>query len=136
MAKPRLTLPVILRKGHEMLGLAGTVTLGIIALSCPFIAHGGGAWLKDIHYGNFLPPAWRWLWIDSQGLILGLLVLSGWMMHRRALKRVAEAAAARARAEVLAEIKRGTPPGPVPAPSSAGAPVPVLAKTSSNPALS
>jgi TRAP-type C4-dicarboxylate transport system permease small subunit len=107
--KPRWTLPVLLRKSHEWLGLAGTVTLGLIALSCPFIAHGGGAQvgdaLKKIHYGEFLPAQHKWIWIDAQGLILGLLVITGWMMHRRAVKRAAEAAAAKAKAEVLAQVK-------------------------------
>lgn len=113
-----------------MLGLAGTATLGVIALSCPFIAHGGGQWLKDIHYGNFLPPGLRWIWIDSQGLILGLLVLSGWMMHRRAVKRAADTAAAKARAEVLAELKR-TPPSPAtPGGLPVPAPAPVLVHSS------
>ena len=109
MAKPRWTYPVVLRKGHEWLGLAGTITLGVIAVSCPFIAHGGGAWvgdaLKKIHYGEFLPAQWKWLWIDSQGVALGLLVLSGWLMHRRAVKRTAEASAAKAKAELLAQLK-------------------------------
>jgi hypothetical protein len=129
MAKPRWTYPVLLRKGHEWLGLGGTVTLGAIALSCPFIAHGGGAWvgeaLKKVHYGEFLPPAWKWVWIDAQGLILGMLVLSGWLMHRRALKRTAESAAAKAKAQVLAQLKAEgvAVPAPMVAAITAAAPL-------------
>lgn len=82
---------------HANLGMASLLTLGAIALSCPFIAHKSdfapGKALMDIHYGKFLPPDLRWLWIDSQGLILGLLIVSGFLMHRKAVKKAANVAA-------------------------------------------
>jgi hypothetical protein len=59
-----------------------------------------------IHYGEFLPATYRWIWIDSQGLLMGLLVLSGWLMHRRAVKRAAATADKKAREEVLASLKQ------------------------------
>ncbi|MBL9116721.1 MAG: hypothetical protein JNJ83_17065 [Verrucomicrobiaceae bacterium] len=86
------------RVWHANLGMAAVITLGIIALSCPFIAHKGGELalgraLMDIHYGKFLPPETRWIWIDSQGFLLLFLVVSGLLMHRKAVKKaVAQAA--------------------------------------------
>jgi hypothetical protein len=129
MAKPRMTFNVLLRKSHEWLGVGGTITLGLIALSCPFIAHGGGGGfgeaLKKIHYGEFLAPEWKWLWIDLQGLVLMLLVLTGWIMHRKAVKRAAENAANKVRAEMLAAQKAS-------APAAITNPPPAMAKTMSD----
>ncbi len=84
------------RKWHANLGMALAITMGLIAISCPFIAHEGGGnigeILKDIHFGKFIAPQWRWIWIDSQGLGLAFLVASGWMMHRKAVKRASNVA--------------------------------------------
>jgi len=84
------------RRWHANIGMALAVTLGLIALSCPFIAHKGGGQigeiLKNIHYGKFLSDEWRWIWIDGQGLGLAFLVFSGWMMHRKAVKRATNVA--------------------------------------------
>lgn len=84
------------RRWHANAGMFLAITLGLIALSCPFIAHKSdgriGEALKAIHYGKFLPDAYRWIWIDLQGLGLGFLVISGWMMHRKAVKRVTNVA--------------------------------------------
>jgi prepilin-type N-terminal cleavage/methylation domain-containing protein len=85
------------RVWHANIGMLAILTLGIIALSCPFIAHKWdftfGKALMKIHYGEFISPQWRWLWIDSQGLFLGFLVLSGMMMHRKTVKQAANMAA-------------------------------------------
>ena len=84
------------RRWHANVGMALALTLGLIALSCPFIAHKGGGSvgeiLKDIHYGKFLPAQWRWIWIDGQGLGLAFLIFSGWLMHRKAVKKATNAA--------------------------------------------
>lgn len=84
------------RRWHANAGMFLAITLGLIALSCPFIAHKGGGGvgdaLKMIHYGEFLPKSYRWIWIDLQGLGLGFLVVSGWLMHRKAVKRPTDAA--------------------------------------------
>ena len=75
------------RRWHANLGLFSALTLGAIALSCFFFAHrfpgDPGKALKDIHTGKFLPENLRWVWIDSQGLLLGYLIVSGYLMHRR-----------------------------------------------------
>jgi sulfite reductase alpha subunit-like flavoprotein len=81
---------------HANLGIAGMLTLGAIAISCPFIAHKGdkvgvGKALKNIHFGEFLPAQYRWIWIDSQGFILLFVVASGWFIHHRAVKKAAQA---------------------------------------------
>jgi prepilin-type N-terminal cleavage/methylation domain-containing protein len=86
------------RVWHANLGMAAAITLGIIGISCPFIAHKGGEvaigkMLMDIHYGKFLPADTRWIWIDSQGLFLLFLVGSGLLMHRKAVKKAANMAA-------------------------------------------
>jgi type II secretory pathway pseudopilin PulG len=86
------------RVWHANLGMAAAITLGLIAISCPFIAHKGGDLaigkaLMKIHYGEFLPPDSRWIWIDSQGLLLLFLVGSGVLMHRKAVKKAANVAA-------------------------------------------
>jgi sulfite reductase (NADPH) flavoprotein alpha-component len=79
------------RKSHALIGIVSVVTLGIIALSCFPIAHDGmgpaGNFLVDIHKGKFLPGDWRWIWIDSQGLFLLWLVISGYVLHRKVKKR-------------------------------------------------
>jgi hypothetical protein len=84
------------RRWHANAGMFLAITLGLIALSCPFIAHKGGGGvgdtLKMIHYGEFLPNSFRWIWIDMQGLGLGFLVISGWLMHRKAVKRPTDTA--------------------------------------------
>lgn len=76
--------------------MALAITLGLIALSCPFIAHKGGGdlgeILKNIHYGKFLPADLRWIWIDGQGLGLAFLVFSGWLMHKKAVKKATNVA--------------------------------------------
>jgi hypothetical protein len=87
---------VTARTWHGNLGVATALTLGLIALSCPFIAHGDlgiGKTLKMIHYGEFLPKDLRWIWIDSQGLALGLLIVSGWLIHRKVVQAAREQAA-------------------------------------------
>lgn len=83
------------RVWHANLGMVAVISLGIIALSCPFIAHDwdAGKFLVDIHYGKFLPKETRWIWIDSQGLLLGFLVISGFLMHRKSVKKAASTAA-------------------------------------------
>jgi len=86
------------RVWHANLGMAAAITLGLIALSCPFIAHKGGDFaigkaLMDIHYGKFLPAETRWIWIDSQGFLLMFLVVSGLLMHRKSVKKAANVAA-------------------------------------------
>ncbi len=86
------------RVWHANLGMAAAITLGLIALSCPFIAHKGddfaiGKALMDIHYGKFLPAETRWIWIDSQGFLLMFLVVSGLLMHRKSVKKAANVAA-------------------------------------------
>lgn len=82
---------------HANIGIATAVTLGAIAVSCPFIAHKGdfalGKALMDIHYGKFLPKDWQWVWIDFQGAALLFLIVSGWMIHFRAVKKAAVRAA-------------------------------------------
>jgi prepilin-type N-terminal cleavage/methylation domain-containing protein len=82
---------------HANLGMASAITLGIIALSCPFIAHknGGefGKALMEIHYGKFLTPDYRWIWIDGQGFLLAFLIGSGLLMHRKSVKKAANVAA-------------------------------------------
>ena len=88
---------------HANVGIAAAFTLGAIALSCPFIAHKGGEWtiggvapgkmLIQIHYGKFLPREWTWLWIDLQGAALFFLIVSGWLIHQRAVKKAATRAA-------------------------------------------
>lgn len=84
------------RKWHANIGMALAITMGVIAISCPFIAHKNdlriGEILKDIHFGKFIAPEWRWIWIDSQGLGLAFLVASGWLMHRKAVKRASNVA--------------------------------------------
>lgn len=84
------------RRWHANLGMALAITMGLIALSCPFIAHKGGGGLgevlKDIHFGKFLPANLRWIWIDGQGLGLLFLVLSGWLMHKKAVKKATNVA--------------------------------------------
>lgn len=79
---------------HANVGIATALTLGAIALSCPFIAHKGGdigigKALMQIHYGKFLPRDWQWVWIDAQGLALFFLIGSGWLIHHRAVKKAA-----------------------------------------------
>lgn len=85
------------RRWHANIGIFAAITLGIIALSCFFIAHakdaGFGRALMDIHYGKFLPPSTRWIWIDSQGAALLALVVSGWLIHYKARKQRAAAEA-------------------------------------------
>ena len=85
------------RRWHANLGMMAAVTLGLIAISCPFIAH---KWdgdvdktLKRIHYGEFLPNHLKWIWIDSQGFFLTFLVASGWLMHKKAVKTASRNAA-------------------------------------------
>jgi hypothetical protein len=83
---------------HANVGIATALTLGAIAISCPFIAHKGGdlaigKTLMDIHYGKFLPKEWEWLWIDFQGAALLFLIVSGWMIHHRMVKKAATQAA-------------------------------------------
>lgn len=83
---------------HANIGMATAITLGAIAISCPFIAHKGGdiaigKALMKIHYGEFLPPQWKWVWIDSQGIALLFLIASGWFIHYRAVKKASSAAA-------------------------------------------
>lgn len=88
---------------HANLGILTAITLGVIAFSCPFIAHkdaikGGaleqtGKVLRDIHYGKFLPKRHRWIWINSQGLALLGLVGSGWLLHQRVKKHGSTSAA-------------------------------------------
>lgn len=86
------------RGWHANIGIATALTLGAIALSCPFIAHKGGDLaigkaLMDIHYGKFLPREWMWLWIDLQGAALFFLIVSGWLIHHRTVKKAALRAA-------------------------------------------
>ena len=85
------------RVWHANLGMASALTLGIIALSCPFIAHksggGFGRALMEIHYGKFLAPDVRWIWIDGQGFLLAFLIGSGLLMHRKSVKKAANVAA-------------------------------------------
>lgn len=85
------------RVWHANLGMASAITLGIIALSCPFIAHKSrsdfGKALKDIHYGKFLAEQHRWIWIDGQGFLLAFLIGSGLLMHRKSVKKAANVAA-------------------------------------------
>jgi hypothetical protein len=83
---------------HANVGIAAAITLGAVALSCPFIAHkewrnGFGQTLMDIHYGKFLTKEWRWLWIDTQGAALFFLIVSGWLIHFRGNKKAAQRAA-------------------------------------------
>lgn len=83
--------PLLWRRWHANLGMLSAITLGIVAISCFTIAHkaeGGIAHvLKAMHTGKFLPEDWRWLWIDSQGFLLGWLILSGWWIHHKSRKR-------------------------------------------------
>ncbi len=85
------------RVWHANLGMASAITLGIVALSCPFIAHkGGGEFgkaLMEIHYGKFLAKEYRWIWIDGQGFLLAFLIGSGLLMHRKSVKKAANVAA-------------------------------------------
>lgn len=83
------------RVWHANLGMAAGISLGLIALSCPFIAHKweAGKFLMQIHYGEFLPKETRWIWIDSQGFLLAFLIVSGWLMHRKTVKKAASVAA-------------------------------------------
>ena len=82
---------------HANVGIATAITLGLIALSCPFIAHKGdfafGKALMEIHYGKFLPKDWQWVWIDLQGAALLFLIVSGWFIHHVAVKKAATRAA-------------------------------------------
>lgn len=83
---------------HANVGIATAVTLGAVALSCPFIAHKGGdigigKALMNIHYGEFLSKDWRWLWIDFQGFALFFLIVSGWLIHFRGAKKATQQAA-------------------------------------------
>jgi hypothetical protein len=83
---------------HANIGIAAAITLGAVALSCPFIAHkelrtGFGQALMDIHYGKFLAKEWRWVWIDTQGAALFFLIVSGWLIHFRGNKKAAQRAA-------------------------------------------
>ncbi len=82
------------RRSHAFIGIVSVVTLGIIALSCFPIAHKNwgsvGNFLIDVHKGKFLPGEWRWIWIDSQGLFLLWLVVSGYILHRKVKKHRAE----------------------------------------------
>jgi len=88
---------VLLRRSHANLGILTAITLGVIGLSCFYIAHkpankdsghyAFGKALRSIHFGDFLPKNWRWVWIDSQGLALVALVGSGWFLHIRERKR-------------------------------------------------
>jgi hypothetical protein len=84
------------RRWHANIGMFLAITMGIIAISCPFIAHKGGGnvgqILKEIHFGEFLPDAYRWIWIDGQGLGLAFLVFSGWLMHKKSVKRATDVA--------------------------------------------
>jgi len=84
------------RRWHANIGMFLAITMGLIAISCPFIAHKGGGdigkILKAIHFGDFLPEAYRWIWIDSQGLGLAFLVFSGWLMHKKSVKRATNVA--------------------------------------------
>lgn len=85
------------RRWHANLGMMAAVTLGLIAISCPFIAHkwdgNVGKTLKRIHYGEFLPANLKWVWIDSQGFFLAFLVVSGWLMHKKTVKQASRSAA-------------------------------------------
>jgi sulfite reductase alpha subunit-like flavoprotein len=85
------------RRWHANLGIFSAITLGVIALSCFFIAHAekGGVrkTLEQIHFGKFLSPNLRWIWIDSQGAMLLGLVVSGWFMHYKAKKKRVEESA-------------------------------------------
>jgi hypothetical protein len=83
------------RVWHANLGMLSAITLGIVALSCPVIAHKweAGKFLEQIHYGKFLPAQTRWLWIDGQGFLLGFLIISGLLMHRKSVKKAANTAA-------------------------------------------
>jgi prepilin-type N-terminal cleavage/methylation domain-containing protein len=85
------------RVWHANLGMASAITLGVIALSCPFIAHkGGGEFgkaLMEIHYGKFIAKEYRWIWIDGQGFLLAFLIGSGLLMHRKSVKKAANVAA-------------------------------------------
>ncbi len=83
------------RNWHAAVGMFAAITLGVIAVSCFPIAHkelGGrfGKILAEIHMGKFLPENWRWIWIDSQGLFLGYLVVSGYLIHKKKRREVAE----------------------------------------------
>lgn len=83
----------LLRFLHINAGVLFALTLGLIALSTPYMANkdkykgtvweGPGKALKEIHTGKFLPKTYRPLWINSQGLALLGLVASGWWMHRK-----------------------------------------------------
>lgn len=88
---------LLARRWHANIGIFSAITLGTIALSCFFIAHAKevaiGRMLMEIHYGKFLPPSLRWIWIDSQGLFLLALVVSGWVIHYKARKQRAVAEA-------------------------------------------
>lgn len=86
------------RGWHANAGIATALTLGAVALSCPFIAHQGGdiaigKALMEIHYGKFLPKQWQWVWIDLQGAALLFLIASGWLIHHRTVKKAAVRAA-------------------------------------------
>lgn len=86
------------RGWHANIGIATALTLGVIALSCPFIAHKGGdiaigKALMQIHYGEFISKQWRWVWIDLQGLALFFLIVSGWLIHHRSVKKAVNKAA-------------------------------------------
>lgn len=79
------------RKWHINLGLFATITLGLIAVSCFFMAPGQqrgaiGQALKEIHEGKFLPNNTRWVWIYGQGALLFWLIGSGFLIHRKAKK--------------------------------------------------
>jgi len=82
---------------HANVGIVAAISLALIALSCPFIAHKNdttvGKMLKDIHYGKFLSPQHRWIWIDGQGLMLLFLVGSGLVIHTRTVRKARNAAA-------------------------------------------
>lgn len=89
--QPLINWAAVNRRWHANLGMFSAITLGLIALSCFTIAHkvdGGVAHvLKEVHTGKFLPEAYRWIWIDSQGLLLGWLIFSGWLIHHKSRKR-------------------------------------------------
>jgi hypothetical protein len=82
---------LINRRWHANFGMFAALTLGIVALSCFFIAHktpgATSEIFKQIHFGKFLPAETRWIWIDLQGLLLLWLIVSGWLIHWKTRKR-------------------------------------------------
>lgn len=89
--QPLINWAAVNRRWHANLGMFSAITLGLIALSCFTMAHdvkgGTGHVLKAVHTGKFLPEHYRWIWIDSQGLLLGWLIFSGWLIHHKSRKR-------------------------------------------------